>query len=264
MACPNGVRWCPGPTGFGNKCTHCSKPQTTGSGKTAAPLPKVNVPHAYAVLPKPKVSVPTPEAILPISLVKVPTADTIVPVAATGRAAKVLLFRGDTREPGVIKRDGFELWGEAIANVSKAKGIGNYLREACRKYRNGRTLADWVRAMKDQGRPTVSTSKNEGCGGYSSGYIYKMQYDDLQEFEFDERILPPGAPLNWNSDGLKLYMDASNVQHAKTIVIDLKLGTEEWAFFTKVAPARIVEYKASGQAAFQPMSAVAVTSRKLW
>jgi hypothetical protein len=266
MACVNGVKWCPGPAGFGNKCSKCNSSVSPLTGKGVAPLavspalkpltsPQLAVPSAQrvpmaapTVLLKPKVALPVPE----------------VTTAPAKGAVKVALYRGDTREPGVIKRDGFELWGAAIANVSKAGGIANYLRTACNKYQNGASFADWVRATKDQDRPTISTAFTEDCGGYSSGYIYKIEYDNLVPYDLDLAILPASdTPIKWSNGGLTAYIDGATLAQSRTIVIDLKLGTKEWAFFTKVAPGKITAYKKSG-GTFQPMAPVEVKSRKLW
>jgi hypothetical protein len=153
--------------------------------------------------------------------------------------------------------------GAAIANLTRARGIANYFREICAEKRNGRTLADWVRAARDQSRPTISTSHNEGCGGYASGYIYRIEYAGLQPYDLDERIMPPGAAITWASDGLRVYMDQPTLAQASAIVVDLRLGTEEWAFFTKVPGPRITAYKTSSTT-FQTMSTVPITSRRLW
>jgi hypothetical protein len=264
MACPNGKAWCPGPGGFGNKCQAC---QPTGSSTKGTGLPSPTIPPSKSVpLPTPTI-VPIPPVKLK-TVIPLPVPDIVATTVTSSGGRSVVLYRGDSREPGEIKRVGFERWGESIANVSKAGGLANYIGEKCKELKNGKTFADFVRVSKNQGRPTISTSLNQGCGGYDSGPIYKIQMSGLQEFDLDQRIMPASfADIDWRSDGLKAYMTGPTLLAsqgaAHAIVIDLRLGTEEWAFFTNVPSAKITDYK-EGKGAFTSMSTVAVKVKKLW
>lgn len=273
MPCPNGKAWCPGPGGFGNKCQPCQQTPASGglhpplaTGGKTVPLPPP--PSPRGVTPPPIVKGVPPPLSMPALKVKtvIPLPDPVLPLpnAAPGVGRSVVLYRGDSREPGEIKRVGFERWGESIANVSKIGGIGNYIGEKCKELKNGATFADFVRVSKNQARPTISTSLNKGCGGYDSGPIYKIEVSGLQEFELNEKIMPPAfAGISWRSDGLKAYIDGPNLAQSRTIIIDLRLATEEWAFFTNVHPSRITEYKLV-KGDFKSMSTVEVKVKKLW
>ncbi len=259
MTCLIGLPQCPGPEGSGAKCAFC-KNKSIGSGlSSTSPVPSLK-PVSLRPLPStqsaPPIS-PVP-SLKPVSLRPLPstpsapfiptTSQTILPTlpavqsTSPGTTAGIVLYRGDTRAPDVIKGAGFTLWGEAMANVSKARGIGNYLRDKCGELKNGRTFADWIRIAKSRARPTISTSRNDGCGGYDDGYIYRIEFSGLTEYTLDTPILPPGAPMTWTSNGLKAHMDQGLTTNAQTIVVDLKLKTEEWAFFTAIPAANIKSY----------------------
>ena len=273
MPCPNGKAWCPGPTGFGNKCQPCQKqaasPSSGGLPQTSVPMPTVKGVTTPSI-PPPIVgkSVPLPQmpATKAKTVIPLPTPEVMATPVSVGVGRSVKVFRGDTRLPGEIKRVGFERWGESIANVSKAGGIAEYISKKCVELKNGASFADWVRATKDRGRPTISTAHNEGCGGYDSGYIYMIEMGGLQQHEFDEKIMPPSySGIAWKSGGLQAYIDGKDLASSRNIVIDLKLGTEEWAFFTNVPSSAITEYKeATKTAVFAKMSGVQVITKKLW
>lgn len=171
-------------------------------------------------------------------------------------------YRGDTREPEIIKRDGFDIWGEAKGNIMRAGGIVAWLQ--FNVYRNsqfkkGEDIADWVRVSKDRGRPTISTAKNAGCGGYSSDYVYKIRIDNLVEAEMNNALMGIGRGNHWTGVPISFFLDGLTLSLAAstTIALDLKLATEEVVFFTKIDPANIVEWKhGTKQPEFQLMSGV--------
>ena len=104
------------------------------------------------------------------------------------------------------------------------------------------------------------------CGGKGLDYIYKIVINGLQEYDLDEKIMramPSGRKISWKSDGLKAYMDAPTLQGARTIVIDLKIDTAEWAFFTDIPSDRIVAYK-KDTPYFLPMKDVVAQRKTLW
>jgi hypothetical protein len=158
MACANGVGWCKGVGGFGNLCTACQKGGVKPAGGVVAPsLPGFKMPVAKVV------AMPALGGIPALPMGGAAAAVVVAPLVL-GPPRQVTVYRGDTREPGELKKLGFELWGEAIANVSKVGGIANYILMKCRELKTGATFADFVRVGKDQGRPTISTSANQGCG----------------------------------------------------------------------------------------------------
>jgi hypothetical protein len=160
-------------------------------------------------------------------------------------------FRGDTRTPEVIKRDGFDLWPEAKAVVAK-EGIVRWLSDHVwenRKFTRGCDISDWVRVAKDHARPTISASWNQGCGGYDSDYVYKFRFDGLEK-----HAAPHGS--HWKGAPLWVYRDGLTLDLATTIALDLGLATQEVVFFTKVPPANITSYR-SPQGRISFMSGVA-------
>jgi hypothetical protein len=91
-----------------------------------------------------------------------------------------------------------------------------------------------------------------------------IEVGSLQEFELDEGIMPAAfAGTEWRSDGLKAYLDGRNLSQSRTIILDVSLATEEWAFFTNVPASRISVYK-NGKSDFVLMSTVAEREKKLW
>jgi hypothetical protein len=272
MPCPLNQPGCNGPEGSGKMCMFCRThaPKTSGGGPPTPPLPPFKNVSGPPTLPPLGKGVPLgkglplPKPVVHLKpVVPLPVPDEILSTEPSG-GRSVVLYRGDSREPGEIKRFGFELWGEAIAKVTKEGGIANYIANMCRKCVNGKTVADFVRGSKNTARPTVSTSLDEGCGGYTTGYIFKIEVSGLQEYDLDERIMPESAKgMKWSSDGLKVFMNGTTLQTSRLIVIDLKLATKEWAFFTKVPSDRITAYR-KGKEAFKPMSGVEVIIKKWW
>lgn len=209
---------------------------------------------------KPNFVIPKPKPVVTLDA----SAAEATPALKTN--VSLTLYRGDTREPGIIKFYGFQVWAEAMGNVRTAGGLGHYFRQICAQYKTGKTVADWIRVAKNRARPTISTATSEDCGGYDSGYIYKIEFKGLNQFYLDESILPPGPPLKWNHDGLMVYMDKSTLQDSKFVCIDIKLGTGEHVFCTDVPSLNITSYKDGKTKSSPPQSMLAVTpvSKKLW
>ncbi len=215
------------------------------------------------VVSKPKL-VPTPQAVTPLPAVSTPV---LTPVSALGLASGLTLYRGDERAADVIARDGFQLWGDAVAAVSAAGGIAEFiLHKLYNAYANERDIERYIVTGKNRARPTISTSRNDGCGGYDSGNIYRIQYatDELQEYVFDD-VMKAYSPAAAGSKfpKFRLYMDRPDIKNARQIALDLNIPTEEVVFFRHAPGDRIVHYKPKGSASFLPMPTAAARA-KLW
>lgn len=228
------------------------------------------VPPIAPVQPKPVVppSVLAPPArVMPLSGVSQPVPVESGGPALQGIASELKLYRGDTREADVIARDGFQIWGDAVAAISFAGGIAEFiLHKLYHAYRNERDIERYIVTAKDRARPTISTSRNEGCGGYDSGNIYRIEYtaSELQEYPFDDVIkayCPSVSGVKFPN--FKLYMDRPDLKAAKQIALDLNIDTEEVVYFRHVPGAKITQYKPKGGDAFMPMPAAAAKVR-LW
>jgi hypothetical protein len=212
-----------------------------------------------------------PQALRAPSLVApvvAPAATAVVATsAAAGIASELKLYRGDERAADVIARDGFQLWGDAVAGVSAAGGIAEFiLHKLYLAYANERDIERYIVTAKDRARPTISTSRNEGCGGYDSGNIYRIEYgaSDLQEYAFDEVMKAYKPTLTGTKfPNFKLYMDKPDIKTARQIALDLNIATQEVVYFRHVPGNRITQYKPKGAVAFQAMPAAAAKPR-LW
>jgi hypothetical protein len=281
MPCPLKQPGCNGPDGSPTMCIFCKKSaaKLPAAAPAAAPkLPNLAPPllgrSATPPLPVPlaplqpaaragSVPLPVPVAI-PKMVVPVPVPAAMIPAAAAG-GRSLSLYRGDEREPGEIKRDGFDLWGESQAIAQRLGGIANYIGEKCKEFGDGASFADFVREAKNRARPTVSTSLNDGCGGYDGAYIYKVEVSGLQEYELTDTILPKKFKgIKWSSDGRTVFMNGTTLETSTMIIFDTKLATQEHAFFTKVQPDRVTGYQPKGTKGFSPMAPVKPAVKKLW
>ena len=244
----------------------------SGNGEAGKPVPEI-VPK-FVAKPQP-VAQPKP-VVLPRLSVGSKVAVTLPVVAVQPKVDQVLLqgigsglelYRGDSREPDVIARDGFQIWGDAVAAVSAAGGMAEFiLHKLYNAYSNERDIERYIVTAKDRARPTISTSRNEGCGGYDSGNIYRIEYmqNELQEYPFDD-VIKAYLPTVTGSKfpNFKLYMDRPDIKLAKQIALDLNIATQEVVYFRHVPGSKITQYKPKDGKAFQPMP-TAAAKPKLW
>jgi hypothetical protein len=239
----------------------------SGGSASAEPASAVVAATGPAVKPKP---VPGPK---PLKLQGAPLASAaavepvVVAPPLVGLAGELKLYRGDAREADVIARDGFQLWGDAVAGVSAAGGIAEFiLHKIYLAYANERDIERYVVTAKDRARPTISTSRNDSCGGYDGGNIYRIEYgaSELQEYAFDDVMKAYKPTLAGPKfPNFKLYMDRPDIKTAKQIALDLNIATQEVVYFRNVPGSRITQYKPKGGATFQAMPAAAAKPR-LW
>jgi len=232
----------------------------TGSAATTAVTPAPVV-KAKPIPPAKPPALRAPAVVAPV------VAPVVATSAPTGIASELKLYRGDERAPDVIARDGFQLWGDAVAGVSAAGGIAEFiLHKLYLAYANERDIERYIVTAKDRARPTISTSRNAGCGGYDGGNIYRIEYgaSDLQEYAFDEVMKAYKPTLTGTKfPNFKLYMDKPDIKTARQIALDLNIATQEVVYFRHVPGNRITQYKSKGGVAFQAMPAAAAKAR-LW
>ena len=166
----------------------------------------------------------------------------------------ITLYRQDGRSPQQIKHkyQGFGFWPEALGAIGRAKGIQFIILERCRKAQNGKSFADNIRGQKDHYRPSIACAKIQEIAGVSEEYIYQIEYPWLTPYPLDQEIMP-GKLERWRRDGLTAYMNGPTLAQAGIILIDLKLGTQEWDFFTKVPFPRITGWRKTADKEWQQM-----------
>ncbi len=240
-----------------------------GGSAAVDPVPAAVTPPQPLIKAKP-VPGPKPLALKAapvVSAAAVDAAPVVAPAAAVGIASELKLYRGDAREADVIARDGFQLWGDAVAGVSAAGGIAEFiLHKIYLAYANERDIERYIVTAKDRARPTISTSRNEGCGGYDSGNIYRIEYgaNELQEYAFDDVMKAYKPTLTGTKfPNFKLYMDRADIKTARQIALDLNIATQEVVYFRHVPGNRITQYKPKDGATFLAMPAAAAKP-KLW
>ncbi len=250
--------WKSGDGGSGGSGGSSTQPTTSTVGTTPAPVtpPRPKPGPKPVIPPKPVV---TPVVAKPTPLVTAPT--------LVGIGSGLKLYRGDARDADVIARDGFQLWGDAVAGVSAAGGIADFiLNKIYLAFSNERDIERYIVTAKDRARPTISTSRNEGCGGYDGGNIYRIEYStsELQEYAFDDVIKAYSSAVTGTKfPNFKLYMDRPDLKTAKQIALDLNIATQEVVYFRHVPGNKITQYKPKDGATFQAMPKAADKPR-LW
>jgi len=181
------------------------------------------------------------------------------------RMPRIIIFRGDTRDPGIIKRDGFALHGEGAAAVQGAGGVLPYLQRTL-KGKNGYDIQRWVIEGRNWGRPTISTAFDQGCGGYDGDYIYQIEFANLYEVPLRGSSIRNtlGMTETRGEPALFMLMDNMMLAASRTIAIGLNVGTKEVAFFTKIPPANITRYFHKSKGSWTLMSQVQAASAVNW
>jgi hypothetical protein len=220
------AKWCPGPDGPGRKCSVCEK-------LVAARPPMSNI----------KITL-TP----PVEIVNV--------IRPESLPLKVITYRGDTRCVSDVRGKGFELWIPEFTIVHARHFILLYagiipnvmacnfysmvpkrvdmpsfqLKEMVFKKRPDDLMREII-AQKSKTRPTVSTDLDSTCGGYASGFIYKMCIPGMREVAWAAAI--PGLTASaaaWPA----LYLDKPTLAEAAIIAVLNKSGVRELTFLTPI------------------------------
>ncbi len=157
-------------------------------------------------------------------------------------------YRGDTRLPVEIAKEGFKLWPSAAQVLLIAGGLGPYFRDTVMdKYAVPADFMRYCVAEKDRLRPTLATSLDEDCGGYSSGIVYKIEIGDMQRIDMSANIMgmtPQQYGWSGASNQLPMYINRGqqNISQCDSVGINLNVGTHEVVFMKDIAPQYIVEY----------------------
>ncbi|CAN5117740.1 hypothetical protein BH11PSE9_BH11PSE9_26720 [soil metagenome] len=170
-----------------------------------------------------------------------------------------ILYRGDSRSPAQIKGSGgFSAWVPLDAEGARQvvrRGLGQNFpitlpTKAARlqKLFNSDncqsltllTLARQIKLEKAGDTFHISTDPSEGCGGYSSGYIYAMRFATM--YLVDKKgVASPANFKGLSRVNTKLVMD--NAVLASAGIIAVAIDPEEVAFLTTIPVAQIYKYK---------------------
>ncbi|CAN5875178.1 hypothetical protein BH11PSE8_BH11PSE8_20520 [soil metagenome] len=170
-----------------------------------------------------------------------------------------ILYRGDSRSPAQIKGSGgFSAWvpldSEGARQVVR-RGLGQNFAitlptKAARlqKLFNSDncqsltllTLARQIKLEKAGDTFHISTDPSEGCGGYSSGYIYAMRFATMVLVD-KKGLASPASFKGLSRVNTKLVMD--NAVLASADIIAVAIDPEEVAFLTSIPVAQIYKYK---------------------
>ncbi len=172
-----------------------------------------------------------------------------------------VIYRGDTRTPAQLKTyGGFTAWvplsDEQARDVIKRSQGQNFniklppkakrLEGAFNKNMNLNlmTLGRQIKLEKAGDTFHISTDPTEGCGGYTSGYIYAMKFKTLYLVD-KSGVVSTGALKDVSGINPKLVLDTQSLSTAKVIGVAIPgQGGVEVAFLTSIKMANIYKYRA--------------------
>ncbi|NRD71769.1 hypothetical protein HQQ94_00570 [Shewanella sp. VB17] len=177
-------------------------------------------------------------------------------------------YRGDTRTKAeLVRAGGFKAW--VPLTLTQAISLVNRFNNAntadvdlpCQAHRIKAQvntskkaklldLTRYVKVIKDRTSVQVSTDLTEECGGYTSGNIFKIQFDNLYAHDANTGIVTANpATLEVISHfGAQIITDTGNLATASIIAITSK-GQEVY-FLTAIPAKNIIGYK-SGRGVWQ-------------
>lgn len=151
----------------------------------------------------------------------------------------MILYRADSRNPKIIKNEGFQVRDPAMTLLAARSLILDY----CQKPKGPVDLSELIKRSPQQ--QFISTDPDEDCGGYShKGYIYKIEFNMLWAREWSNEVL--GKELNLQPKLIwpKLFLNAGKLNWATVIALKLHgLATREVTFLTGISSANIIGYK---------------------
>jgi hypothetical protein len=167
-------------------------------------------------------------------------------------------YRGDSREPKDL-RDGFQAWvplsvvqaRDLIRRFSGMQALKVNLPALKKDLQDTLnkgdkyTMIDLVRMIKQEKNRTtihISTDLTEDCGGYSSGYIYEIVFDDVVCFDKGGRCTEHPKSLECNSHFNSLVVADDKVL-TESNMIALSSKGDEVSFLTTIPYANIKRYK---------------------
>lgn len=163
------------------------------------------------------------------------------------------LYRGTSRGPQkIIESEGFQ--PKLDLSVEAVRAL---ILEYCGYNNSGKNPLDLSRLIisSPQG-DTVSSARDEDCGGYSNeGFVYELEVEGLEEKEWSNEVL--GFDLNVKGIKLypKLYLDADTLAEATIIAVEhFGNSTAEVSFFTSIALENITGWRTSSGTSFQKLS----------
>ena len=172
-------------------------------------------------------------------------------------------YRGDTRSNTILaKAGGFTAWvplslpqarsvvtrcdGATTADVVLPIAAHRIIKQLnTQKKIKLLDLTRYVKVIKDHTSIQISTDLTEECGGYASGNIYKIEYDDLYVRDSTAAVATQNpVTLEVTSHfGAMIITDAALLANANVVGITSK-GNEVY-FLTSIPAAKITKYKAS-------------------
>jgi len=151
---------------------------------------------------------------------------------------ETVLYRGDSRSPGTIRSAG----GFTPKSGKSASGVRQEYYDKLRSSPDG-VARDHV-AFKNP--DFVSTAVDEQCGGYSSGYIYKIKIPNFNVHKFGPDILGAGAnPLRSGRLFPHLMMSGETYSGSELVAIQQPLQSDspEVSFLTSIPNRYITNWR---------------------
>jgi hypothetical protein len=183
-----------------------------------------------------------------------------------------IIYRGDTRTPSQLKGyGGFSAWVPLTTQQAqdvikrstgqnfdiklpeRAKRLEGYFNQ--QKNINMLTLGRQIKLEKAGDTFHISTDPTEGCGGYSTGYIYAMRFRNLYLID-KQGVASSGSMSSVRGINSLLVLDTTSMASATTIAVAIPgQGGVEIAFLTSIPIASIYKYKTPNGSVWHRMPA---------
>ena len=160
--------------------------------------------------------------------------------AANGFSARVPLTIAQARD--LLKRCNGLAPTAKVVLPAQAKGLQDAL-DSETKYK----LLDLVREIKrekSQSTVHISTDLSEDCGGYSSGHIYRIEFEKLNSKSKSGLAEEPDSVECTSHFDTYVVMETNSTSTAQTIALSSK--GKEVSFLTSIPYENISAYKAPG------------------
>ena len=199
-------------------------------------------------------------------------------------ASGLLLYRGDTRPPNVLKGDGgFKAYEplslEAARNMVKrgcgvncavdlpikgggilkgggrGKIVEHRLQPKFRDKYNIRALGGQIKLEKANDTFHISTDLTEACGGYSSGNIYRISFNRVCLFNENMVEISINEIANIKSTDTYVLLDNTDIDQSSVValVIGGNAGPEV-SFLTSIPMEHIVAFKIPQERSFHKIT----------
>lgn len=148
-------------------------------------------------------------------------------------------FRGDSRTPEVIKRDGF---APRVQRKGNAVSILNTITDDMGK--NGGNPAGLAQYLRARTRGEATAAARSISGASYGDYIYQIEFDPMYTFKFAGKKL--GGRIDFSDIGKitedYILMNAESAVEATALAFGHKTATYEATFYMKVEPKNITAY----------------------